>query len=139
MAIKLKRIFLCKSNPDNRFPSYFNQLQPKITFADDELERLYRDHEDDIMEIISSELFAYVNNDLLCNDDANMFPRRCLLTGDWYLREVYFDSREYLSVSTALLGNSLGHADDYLGLEIVLCFDENTQAFKVIGINSESI
>ena len=139
MAIKLKRIIFSEANPNNRHPSYDNQLQPRMIFAGDELEKLFRDQEDDILETVSGELFAYVNNDLLCNNDANMFPRCCLLTGDWYLREVYFDSREYLSVSAALLGNSLGYADDYLGLEVVLCFDEGTQAFKAVGINSESI
>ena len=139
MPLKMQRISLPKTNPYNKFVTYENGLQPKMDFCNSWLQKFYHDNEKDILTVVENEIESYVNTDNLCNDDVGMFPCRSTLTGEWYLRSIYFESMKYLSVSAALLGNSLGFKDDYLGLEVILQYDEQQQKLVVIGINSASI
>lgn len=139
MSLKIERIFFSNSNEKNEYSSYENQLQPRIVFADEELEALFRVHEQEIMKIVEQEISDYINCDDLCNDEKDMFPRRCMLTGEWYLREIDFESKEWLSILTAFVGIDLGYKDDYLGLEVVFYYDESSEMFVIDGVNSESL
>lgn len=139
MSLKIKRIFLSNPNKKNEYSSYENQLQPRILFGYEELETLFRVHEQEIMKIVEQEISDYINCDELCNDENDMFPKRCILTGEWYLRAIYFENKEWLSISTAFIGKDLGYKDDYLGLEVVFSYDENSERFVIDGINSESL
>ncbi len=137
--MELTRIYLPKPNPENAYVFYENQLQPRMDFENAELEKLFYAHEAEIMAIVEREITDYVNCDELCNDDENMFPKRYRLTGEWYLAGVSFSDEDYLSVQTAFLEIWNGEKMDYLGLEVVLFYDDDTQEFFVDGVNSASI
>ena len=139
MPLKIQRISLSKPNPYNKYVTYENGLQPKMDFGNSLLQNFYHNNEKDILRVVENEIECYVNTDNLCNDDVGMFPCRSTLTGEWYIQSIYFESMRYLSISTALLGNSLGFKDDYLGLEVILQYDEQQQKLVVIAINSASI
>ena len=62
-----------------------------------------------------------------------------MLTGEWYLREIDFANKDWLSILTAFVGIDLGYKDDYLGLEVVFYYDENSEKFVIDGVNSESL
>lgn len=137
--MELTRIYLPKPNPENAYVSYEKQLQPRMDFENAELEKLFYDHEAEIMALVEREITDYVNCDDLCNDDENMFPKRCRLTGEWYLAGVSFSDEDFLSVQTAFLEIWNGEKIDYLGLEVILSFDDYMQEFFVDGVNSASI
>lgn len=139
MKLELTQLFNSISNKNNDYVTYTNQLTPRFIFKDSKLEHLFEKHKVSIMKIVETEIFEYVNDDFLCNDMENMFPRRCFLTGEWYVREVYFDSLDYLAIRTAFLGTDLGYKDDYLGLEILLYYDEMAEVFIFDTINSEAL
>ncbi len=76
------------------------------------------------------------------NDEEEMFPRRSVLTGEWYVSEIAsFDNEPemFFSVQTAFLGMDLGYPDDYLGLEVMLYYDETAGNFLLDGVNSEAL
>lgn len=139
MELEICQIHLPNPNVENEYVYYENQLQPKVDFGNDELEALFKNHESEIMEIVEKEIRDYVNDDDLCNDDEDMFPRRCDLTGEWYLRGINFEYLNFLSIQTAFLGTDLGYKDDYLGLEVIFYYDEELENFVFDGVNSESL
>jgi hypothetical protein len=137
--MKIKRIFLTKPNINNEYCSFENQLQTRIVFKNNKFKTLFEANKKNIMETVEREIKYYVNCDNLCNDKENMFPRRCILTGEWYLSEINFEYIDFLSIRTAFIGTDLGYRDDYLGLEVTFCYDENLKTFLLTGVNSESI
>lgn len=139
MSFEIKRIFLTKPNPNNEHSYYENQLQTRVVFGNPELEMLFKAQEDNIMEIVEKEIKDYVNCDDLCNDEEDMFPRRCFLTGEWYLRAIDFEYIDFLSIQTAFLGTDLGYKDDYLGLEVCFSCEEDSGIFRFDGVNSEAL
>lgn len=139
MSLEIKRIFLTEPNLNNEYSYYENQLQPRVMFGNSELEMLFKAHEDSIMKMVEKEIRDYVNCDDLCNDEEDMFPRRCFLTGEWYVSEIRFEDVEYLSICTVFLGTDLGYKDDYLGLDVILYYEKETGTFKFDGVNSEAL
>lgn len=137
--MELTRIYLPKPNPENEYVSYEKQLQPRMDFENAELEKLFYAHEAEIMALVEREITDYVNCDDCCNDDENMFPKRKCLTGEWYLEGVSFSENGRLGVDTAFLSEVTGAKDDYLGLEVILFYDDDTQEFLVHGVDSSSI
>lgn len=139
MSLEIKRIFLTKPNPNNEYSDYENQLQTRIVFGNPELEMLFKAQEDNIMEIVEKEIKDYVNCDDLCNDEEDMFPRRCFLTGEWYVREIIFEDVDYLNICTAFLGTDWGYKTDYLGLDVCFYYEKETGTFRFDGVNSEAL
>lgn len=139
MQLRIKQIFLPTPNINNEYVYYENQLQPRITFGNDKMKLLYNLHEKEIMAVVEQEIREYVNCDDLCNDDEDMFPRRCELTGEWYISEIDFKETDFFSIRTAFLSISDGQKEDYLGLEVCFYYDEQSDKFKFDGINSECI
>ena len=125
--MNLKMIRLSKPNPDNLFSNYENQLEPQYFFTSSVSKTLFED-----------EIRDYINNDDLCNDEEGMFPKRSVLTGEWYIRSVSFED-DILSIETALLGTDLGYPDDYLGLELIFIYDDESKEFAFDGINSSAL
>ena len=138
MEMKLKQLFFDVSNENNNYVSYQNQLKPRRIFGGSELEKLFEKHYNSIMAIVENEITSYINTEDLCNDD-DMFPRKCFLTGEWYISEIYFEDIGCLSIHTAFIGTDLGHKDDYLGLEVHLYYDEETAEFIFDGIDSSAL
>lgn len=136
--MEIKRIYLPKPNLKNEHVTYEKQLQPRQIFGNSKLEGVFRKNEDRLMKIVEQSVLEYVNCEELCCDDEGMFPRPKFMTGEWYVRDVYFQD-DYLSICTAFLGTDLGYKDDYLGLEVVFHYDEESEGFCVYGVNSESI
>ena len=91
-----------------------------------------------LLQISEDEIRDYINNDDLCNDEEGMFPKRSVLTGEWYIRSVSFED-DILSIETALLGTDLGYPDDYLGLELIFIYDDESKEFAFDGINSSAL
>lgn len=139
MSLEIKRIYLPNDNEKNEYCSYQKQLKPRRNFANSELEELFNTHEAEIMKIVEKEISDYVNSDDVCNDGEDFFPRRCVLTGEWYVSDIYFSQKDCLSVMTAFLGTDLGYKDDYLGLEVLLTYSEESESFIFDVINSESL
>ncbi len=138
--LEIKRINLPKENVENSYCTYQNQLQPRKRFADSELEALYNANEADILKIVENGICDYVNDDNLCNDDKGFFPRRCELTGEWYVNGIYFEERECLIIGTAFLGVYGDGKDDYLGLDVFMHYDDELNKFVFDGdINSSVI
>lgn len=136
--MEIKRIYLSKPNQNNEYVTYENQLQPRRTFDDSSLEKVFHARENELMKIVEKSITEYVNCEDLCNNDEGMFPKPKFMTGEWYVREVYFED-DYLSIDVAFLGTDLGYKDDYLGLEVVFHYDEKSGQFQVDGVNSESL
>lgn len=136
MKVALKQIFFDVPNENNDYVSYQNKFETRRTFNGIELEELFDKHFDVIMNIVENEITAYINDENLFNDDENMFPRKCFLTGEWYVSEIDFEDINYLSVQTAFIGTDLGYKDDYLGLEVHLYYEEETAKFVFDGIDS---
>lgn len=139
MELELKKIFLPNPNINNEYVYYENQLQPRVIFGTDELEVLYKHHEKEIMAVVEKELREYVNCDDLCNDDEDMFPRRCELTGEWYISEINFEDKDFLSIRTAFLSMNHEEKEDYLGLEVYFGYNDESDKFEFDGINNECI
>ena len=91
-----------------------------------------------LLQISEDEIRDYINNDDLCNDEEGMFPKRSMLSGEWYIRSVSFED-DILSIETALLGTDLGYPDDYLGLELIFIYDDESKEFDFDGINSSAL
>lgn len=139
MSIEIKQIFLTKPNRNNDYSSYENQLQTRSIFGNHELEELFKKNKDKIMERVENEIEDYVNCDDLCNDEEDMFPQRCMLTGEWYISEINFEDVNFLRICTSFIGTDLGYKDDYLGLEVVFYYDADSKVFRFDGVNSESL
>lgn len=136
--MQLKMIRLSKPNPDNKYSSYANQLEPQYFFPDSDARALFEGNKASLLQSAADEILDYISNDDLCNDDEDMFPRRSVLTGEWYIRSVTFEDN-MLSIETALLGTDLGYPDDYLGLELIFMYDEELNEFAFDGINSSAL
>lgn len=136
--MNLKMICLSKPNPDNQFSNYENQLEPQYFFSTSDLKALFESNKKTLLQIAEDEIRNYINNDDLCNDEEGMFPKRSVLTGEWYISSVSFED-DILSVETALLGTDLGYPDDYLGLELIFTYDDEIQEFAFDGINSSAL
>ena len=143
MSLLLKQITLPNPNTNNMHVTYENKLQPRMIFGDSSLKALYEKHNDEIFKRIVSEITDYLNDKNLCNDDIEMFPRKCEMTGEWYVGDVYFKDFGYLSVMTQFLGfhpnSKRMPIDDYLGLEAIFIYDEDQDKFIFDGINSSCI
>ena len=136
--MNLKMIRLSKPNPDNLFSNYENQLEPRYFFASSVSKTLFENSQKTLLQIAENEIREYINNDDLCNDEEGMFPKRSVLTGEWYIRSVSFED-DILSIETALLGTDLGYLDDYLGLELIFIYDDESKEFAFDGINSSAL
>lgn len=139
MPLELKKLEFNNPNPENNYVTYENKLSTRFYFSSKKLEILFRNHEKEIMQIVEEQIEEYVNCDDTCNDDEDMFPRRCELNGEWYVRGITFDEIYFLSVLTAFISENQGYKEDYLGLEVVFFYDEDSQKFEIDGINSECI
>lgn len=139
MSLILKQIFMQKPNNRKEYVTYENQLQPRIVFQTEELAGIFQKHEKDILTLVEKEITEYVNDDFLCNDEEDMFPKRSRLTGEWYIRDIGFYDKDYLSICTSFLEIFQGTKMDYLGLEVHLVYDEKIDKFLCDGIDSESI
>lgn len=137
--MELTRIDLPNVNEKNQYCTWLNQLQPRKSFGDSEMEELFNANEADIMAMVEEAVSEYINDDDLCNDDEGFFPRRCELTGEWYVREIYFKDGEELSVMTALLGSWPQGKGDYLGLDVFLRYDEESGKFIFEGDVNQSV
>lgn len=137
--MQLQQIIFTNPNPENDFPSYSNQVMPRMLFDSVKAQKVFEENKDSILQIVESEITDYINNDELCNDFDNMFPQRSRLTGKWYIKSVYFEN-EILSISSALLGLSWNlKPDDYLGLEIHFKYEQSDNQFIVYGVDSSCI
>lgn len=136
--MQLKMIILSKPNPDNKYSNYENQLEPQYFFPDSDSRALFESNKDSILQIVEDEIRDYIDNDDLCNDEEEMFPKRSVLTGEWYIRSFSFED-DILSIETALLGTDLGYPDDYLGLELIFIYDGELSEFSFDGINSSAL
>ena len=136
--MNLKMIRLSKPNPDNLFSIYENQLEPQYFFTSSVSKTLFENSQRTLLQISEDEIRDYINNDDLCNDEEGMFPKRSVLTGEWYIRSVSFED-DILSIETALLGTDLGYPDDYLGLELIFIYDDESKEFAFDGINSSAL
>lgn len=137
--LKPQRIYLDRLNPKNKYPTYQNRLAPKRDFDSDNLKELFDKRGVEILNIAYQEALKYINDDQLCNDDENMFPRKSRLTGEYYLRSVSFSDYGFCSVVLNFLEKRDSTKDDYLGLEIVFWYDKAQDKFFVREVNSESI
>ena len=79
--MQLKMIILSKPNPDNKYSNYENQLEPQYFFPDSDSRALFESNKDSILQIVEDEIRDYIDNDDLCNDSEEMFPKRSYLTG----------------------------------------------------------
>lgn len=136
--MNLKMIRLSRPNPNNKYSNYENQLEPQYFFLDSDSRGLFESNKGALFQTTEEEIQNYINNDELCNDSEEMFPKRSYLTGEWYIRSVTFEV-DTLWISTALLGTDLGYKDDYLGLDVIFVYDEELNEFSFDGINSEAL
>lgn len=143
MSLELKQIFLPNPNTNNVHVTYENKLQPRIVFGDLSLKALFEKHNAEILKNIVREITDYVNDENVCNDDIDMFPRNCEMTSEWYIGDIYFKNFDYLSIMTRFLGfqpnSKRMPVDDYLGLEVHFSYDEDQDKFIFNGIDSSCI
>lgn len=143
MSLDLKQIFLPNPNTNNMYVTYENKLQPRMVFGDLSLKALFEKHSDEILKNIICEITNYVNDENVCNDNIDMFPRNSEMTGEWYIGDIYFEDFDYLSVMTCFLGfhpnSKRMPIDDYLGLEVHFFYDEDQDKFIFDGIDSSCI
>lgn len=136
--MQLKRIFLPEPNPDNLYSNYDNQLGPKLSFDSPDAKEIFDRNQDAIFAIVEAEILAYVTDDDLCNDDEDMFPKRSVMSGEWYVQSVTSEN-EMVWIETALLEDTPEYRGDYLGLCVSLRYDRQSGEFTVCGVDSASI
>lgn len=143
MSLVLKQTILPNDNFNNIHVNYENKLKPRMVFGDLSLKELFLKHYDEFIEKIVYEISEYVNNEFLCNDDIDMFPRRCEMTGEWYIADVYFKELSHLSIMVHFLGfhpnSKRMPIDDYLGLDLFFSYNKVKDEFIFDGINSSCI
>lgn len=148
MGLKLKQFFMLNPNPRNEYTNYEKKLQPRMNFEPLELKALYEKHKDEIMEIVIKEVTEYLEDEGACNDDEDMFPRRCEMTGEWYVGDIALyeeNGRIWGNVCTCFLGyypapSARMPIDDYLGLEVWVSYDQKHKKFIFDGgLDSSSI
>lgn len=143
MSLVLKQIFLTNENLNNIHVNYENKLKPRMVFHNLSMEELFQKHYDGIIKKIDYEITEYLNDEFLCNDDIDMFPRRCEMTGEWYIADVYFNELSYLSIMVHFLGfhpnSKRMPIDDYLGLDLLFFYNKIEDEFIFDGINSSCI
>ncbi|MEW9095335.1 MAG: hypothetical protein AB2417_09665 [Clostridiaceae bacterium] len=148
MSWELKQIFMPNPNPNNDYTNYEKKLQPQMRFANPKLKDLFENHEDEIMKIVVKEITEYLEDESACNDDLHMFPRRCEMTGEWYVGGIALreeNGRIWGSVFTRFLGyyphpSVRMPIDDYLGLEVWIEYDPEHKKFIFDGgLDSSSI
>ncbi len=140
MKLELKQLIFTKPNINNEYVNYQKQLQPRMCFGNEFLENLFKEYKEEILTTTEKEISDYVNDDFSCNDAEDMFPRRCCLTGEWYIGEINFSDIDDISIRTRFIGSYSGITDDYLGLEVIFYYDEKTK--KLISdnnVNSEAL
>lgn len=137
--LKPQRIYLDRLNPKNKYPTFQNHLRPKMDFGSNELEQLYDKRDVELLRTAYNEVLKYLNNDQLCNNEKNMFPKKNRLTGEYYLESVSFMDYSFCSVRLNFLERKDDKKDDYLRLEIIFSYDKEEDKFSVREINSESI
>lgn len=139
MSIELKRIYFNNTNTDNDYVNYENQLQPRRVFENSELEKLFKEHESELMNIAEMEMNGYLNDDDICNDEECSFPQKKYITGEWYVSEICFEEEDYLSIETAFIGTDTGEKADYFSIEVMFSFDEESCEFEFDGLNVEAL
>lgn len=136
--MRLKMIRLSKPNPENLFSNYENQLETQYSFSTSDARALFERSKDALLQIVEDEIRNYIEDDDLCSDEEGMFPKRSVLTGEWYLRAVAFEDG-VLRMETALLGTDLGYKDDYFGLDLFFRLDDEQNGFVFDWINSSAL
>lgn len=148
MNLELKQIFMPNPNLNNDYTNYENKLQPRMDFANLSLKALFEKHEDKIMDIVIKEITEYLGDENLCNDDIDTFPRRCEMTGEWYVGDIWlYEEKGKIrgSISTRFLGyyptpSARMPIDDYLELEVWIEYGSEHERFSFDGgLNSSSI
>ncbi|WP_353097546.1 hypothetical protein [Tissierella praeacuta] len=148
MRLELKQIFMPNLNPNNEYTNYEKKLQPHMKFEPLELNELYEKHKDEIMEIVTKEITEYLEDEGACNDDEYMFPRRCEMTGEWYIGDIRLyeeNGRIWGGVFIRFLGYYPAPTvrmpiDDYLGLDVWVAYDQEQGKFVFDdGLDSSSI
>ena len=148
MNLELKQIFMPNPNLNNDHTNYENKLQPRMSFANPSLKVLFEKHENKIMDVVIKEITEYLEDENLCNDDIDMFPRKCEMTGEWYVGDIWLyeeNGKIWGSISTRFLGYYPATSvripiDDYLELEVWIKYNSEHERFVFDGgLNSSSI
>lgn len=143
----IKQIFMPKPNLNNEYTNYQKQLQPREDFESESLKEFFLKRENELMGLIAYEATLYLNDDESCNDDVDMFPRRCDLTGEWYVGDVsIWEDGENIrsSIYIRFLGfhpdPSMRYlVDDYLGMEAGFDYNKTRDTFIFDGFNTAVI
>lgn len=143
--LKFSEIVMPHPNPRNEYVSYGRKLQPEMNFESDDLERLYIDHREGLIERAIGECAEYLSADDWMDED--IFPCVKEMTGEWYLASV--DVRDeggeamaqiYLHFLSRRSDESVsGEKDDYLGIEALFIYDSDQGEFCFDGLNTDAI
>jgi len=136
--MNLTRIYLKNENINNEYVSFDNQLDTKYDFDDENKKLIFNQHQAQLMQEMEERMQEYLSDPDLCNDDNDMFPRACNMTGEWYLRSVNFED-DCIFMCAGFIGTDTGKKDDYLGMEVIFCYDEENECFDFDGINTEAL
>lgn len=136
----LNQIFMPNDNINNEYVNYNNKLKPRKIFESDSLKIFFEKYKSTIMDIFYKEINLYLNDDLLCNNEENMFPKKSILDGKYYISSFsiskYSKKYIYISIEANFLGDFNNKLDDYLGLEVVILFNKEKTNFILDGVNS---
>lgn len=143
----IKQIFMSNPNLNNEYTNYQNQLQPREDFESESLKEFFLKRENELMDLITYEATLYLNDDESCNDDVGMFPRRCDLTGEWYVGDVsMWEDGENIRCSIYIHfpgfhPTTSAHylVDDYLGMEAGFEYNKTRDTFIFDGFNTAVI
>lgn len=131
-------------NSRNEYTNYDKKLKPKKYFQTKQLKKLYSLYKTQIFKSLKKETLIYLQDNLLCNDEPNMFPKKSRLTGEYYISsiDIYkLNNHIILSIKTNFLGfykyKQTIEIDDYLELEVSFIFKNNY--FIPYEINSSVI
>lgn len=140
-----REIVMSHPNLRNEYVTYGRKLQPEMNFESDDLERLYLDHRESLIEATIEECAEYLSADDWA--DEGVFPCVKEMTGEWYLASV--DMRDeggeviaqiYLHFLGRYSEESVsGEIDDYLGIEALFIYDSAQGAFNFDGLNTDAI
>ena len=150
---KLNRLIFTKENLNNDYVSWDKEKEPTSPryeyeeLTEIEYRRIIKAKTQLDIRVYEA-ILEYVNDEMMCNCDEGMFPRRDLLMGNYYVsQESYRLCQNDLiqgSVCTHLTEMFCGGVvttpveQDYLGLEV--WFDlMNDGSIEIIAIDSSSI
>lgn len=110
-----------------RVPKIEGSYHDKERFDDAECKNKWEENKEKIIEMINENINDLFNDPMVCGYDEDYYPRRDVVTGEWYIGDVdvfYDDNKEFtFLIEACCLGQTDTDKEDYYGIYNWFSFD----------------